>query len=147
MTTATLLAKGLPFEFAGETYTIAPWTYDVQAEYEKYLVGRAYANLRAARAELGPEYEDERAALRKDVDAGEYEFGRPLVMKSLGSDRNLKHLLYLCLAWAHRDAPGRVTKDLVDRIAADPDKFREAAELLAEANRDPNPPGPGAAAG
>jgi hypothetical protein len=141
--TAKALAKGATFEFEGEAYTLAPWTYDVQAEYEKHLQARAYANLRAARPEMGPgEYEEERAALRRDVDAGEYDFGRPLAMKSIGVDRNFKHLLYLCLAYGSKDRPGRVTRDLVERIAENVDKYAEAGELMAEVNRDPNPPAP-----
>lgn len=145
-TTARALGKGAPFEFEGQTYTIAPWVQDVQAEYEQYLVGRAYANLRAARREMPEaEYAEERSALRRDVDAGLYEFGRQLVWKSLDSVKNQKHLLYLCLAWAHKDnREVRVTKDLVERIAADGEKFSEAMEIMEEVNSDPkDPPPPG----
>jgi hypothetical protein len=98
---------------------------------------------------MGPgEYEEERAALRRDVDAGEYDFGRPLAMKSIGVDRNFKHLLYLCLCEGHRDDPKTpVSPALVERLWAAPEKLREVIDLLEEVNRDPNevpPGGPGA---
>lgn len=134
------LGKACPFEFEGETYLLSPWNYDIQAEYENYLTAKAYARLRAARVELGPEYEDERAALRRDIDSGEYEFGQNLVMKSLKSLRNLKHLMYLCFAYSHQQdrLTSKVTPVLIEQIAKNDEKFTELATLMAEMNSDPN---------
>jgi hypothetical protein len=139
-TVARSLGKGSLFEFEGKSYTASPWTYDVQAEYEKWLIARSFADLRAAAGELGAEYEDERAALRRDVNAGVYEFGSDLVRRSVLSGRGVKKLLYLCLAYAHRHEPGRVTEALVDRLEKDPAAWPVAVQAMWDANADPSPP-------
>ncbi len=138
-TVSKSLAKGVLFEYQGVSYTVSPWTYDVQAEYEKYFIAKAYANVRSAKNELGNEYPEVRDGLRRDIDAGDYEFGKPLVMKSLNSVKNLKHLMFLSLAYGCKDTPSiQVTKDLITEITDKEDKFNELAEAMAEANRDPN---------
>lgn len=142
--TARALSAPVPVAFEGATLKVAPYTLDVQAAFEQYLVGRAYDGLRAQRAALADEYPDERAALRRDVDAGEYDFGSDLCRRALRLDRHLKHLVYLCLCAGHRDDPrAGIDPALVDRMFADPDAARKVVEAMYEANRDPNGPAPG----
>lgn len=144
--TARVLGQPGTLTFENKPYKFGAWTLDVQAAFETWFVGKAYARLRACQAELGPEYPEERAALRRDVDAGEYDFGSALLQRSLRLTDNLKHLTYLCLCEGHRDdSKTAIDKALVDRIFKDPESLAAVIHLMEELNRDPNLPTPGEA--
>jgi hypothetical protein len=130
--TADALGLGPTFEFEGTTYTLSPWTYAVQAQFERYLEAQAVAAVK--RMDLP---DDERRDLLKDVyrdiAAGSYSFGSELVAQALRSLKHLKHLFLLALKVHH---PG-VTKDLVERMFER--QLEELLQKMTSANADPTP--------
>lgn len=146
MSASLALAAPAPFEFAGQTYLLSPWVYDVQAAYEAYFKAHAFKEISARRKYSDPDdYQADRDGLRRDVDVGLYDFGGELVQKSLNAVRHQKELIFLALAYATKDKP--VTRDLVAKIFEDPDANQAIWALVAEVNRDPNSerPTPGTA--
>jgi len=129
-TTADALGLGPQFEFEGTTYTLAPWTYAVQAKFERYLEDQA---VQAVKRMSLPE--DERRDLIKevyrDIAAGSYSFGSELVAQALRSLKHLKHLFFLALQVNH---PG-VTKDLVEKMFEQ--QLEELLQKMTQANADP----------
>jgi len=136
MDTAKALAAGALFDFEGVTYTVPPVVFAIQAEFEKYFVAQAYANLRRDQRILGAEYESERTSLRRDIDAGLYNFESDLVKDALRNTRHLKHMLYLCLAYGNKDR--KIEKDLIERIDK-AGRSNDLMEAVNQANSDPNP--------
>jgi hypothetical protein len=132
---AQALAIGARIEYQGKTYTISPWTYKIQGQYERYLEQEAIKAARRISAVL-PADEGElvlKAALR-DVAAGAYTFGSPLVGQSLQSLKHLKQLLLMMLLENHPEA----TMDLVEGLVKD--KLAEVMESMTRVNDDPKDP-------
>jgi hypothetical protein len=135
MDNARALGKGTTFTFENVVYNISPTVLDIQAEFEKRFVAQAFENLRALRPKLGSEYESERSALRRDVDAGHYNFESDLVRTALHSEKTMKLFIYVSLSYSNKDKT--ITPQLVENIFQ-AGKASELIEAFAFANESPN---------
>lgn len=127
------LAQGSNITFEGREFILAPWTYNIQAEFERYLedyVIQVYKRL--APVMTPDERREELKKIRQEIAAGEYTFGSDMVAKALTSMPHLKHLLYLMLRVKQPD----VTPDLVGRLVDA--QQEEVMAKMAEANADPS---------
>lgn len=127
------LAQGSNITFEGKEYVLSPWTYNIQAEFERYLedyVIQVYKRL--APVMTPDERREELKRIRQEIASGEYTFGSELVAKALTSLPHLKHLLFLMLRAKQPD----VTPDLVGRMVDA--QHEEVMAKMAEANVDPS---------
>ncbi len=126
------LGGGSELEFEGTTYTISPWTYDVQAQYERYLEKMAFTTLKKSKPYLtDEEWNEQLKLLNQDITIGIYSFGSDKCLKSMSALPHLKHLVWLLLLPNHKE----IKKDVADKIV---DKaLGELMEKMALANQDP----------
>ena len=136
---ARALGLGSKFEHRGHTYTVAPWTYEVQGEMELYLEAeavKALRRLRTAGVLSEEEFQTQLKETRRDIVNGEYTFGSESVARALTSLKHLKHLLFLQLRPNHPEMTPALASEIVD------DAFEKAMEAVNQANADPTtPPG------
>lgn len=130
------LGGGSEIEFEGKVYTLSPWTYEVQAAYERYIEREAVNALKRMKPLLTDEdYQEQLNKIQQDITIGLYTFGSEKVARSLLAKPHLKYLYYLLLRGNHPD----VQMDLVGRLIDK--KWEEAMEKMAEANADPTTEG------
>ncbi len=126
------LGAGSEFEFQGHTYIISPWSYAIQASYERYLEAEAVRALQRLRPHLSDEdYKAQLTDIRRDIVNGEYTFGSEAVAKTMTVLTHLKQLLFLMLQVNHPD----IKKDLVDQMVQE--ELDKVMQSMAEANSDP----------
>lgn len=126
------IGGGSELEFEGKVYKLSPWTYKIQASYERYLEKEAFESLKRLKAYLTTEeYMSQLNRLQQDITVGVYSFGSDQVAKSFTSIPHIKQILFLMIKENHPE----ITKDLVDKIADK--KFDEIMMKLGEANADP----------
>lgn len=135
MDNAKALGQGASFTFENVTYNIPPTVLSIQAEFERRFVALAYENLRAVRSTLKGEYEAERNALRRDVDAGLYNFESDLVKNALSNVKHQKLFTFVSLAYANKDKD--ITPALIDKIF-ESDKAMDFIDAFQLANSSPN---------
>ena len=134
---AAALGIGPKFTHEGKDYTLAPWTYKVQAEFERYLEDHAQQVLKRMQHLFSPEeFLEEKRALRKEITSGKYTFGSDAVAEALTSLPHLTQLFYLMLKGNHPE----VTRDLVAKMVEG--QMEEVMSKMAEANADPSTPPP-----
>ena len=123
---------GAELEYEGKVYTFSPWTFRIQAAYEKYLERKAFESLKALKSQLSQDdYYELLKRHQQEVAIGVYSFGSPYVAKSMDYDGNVKYLTFLMLQPNHPE----VTEQFVNQML---DKMREDVLLkVAEANADP----------
>jgi hypothetical protein len=144
---ARLLNQPVPFEFQGKTYRVTPEpTFQIEAAYQLFLEREAYLAVHRHKGTLDPgDYEAQLKGWRHDLAAKEYAWGSEVCFRALRSEPGWRELAYLLMrhAEAQGGQPEPVTRDLVERIAKDPEKARELLAVVWGV-KDPNPPGPGA---
>lgn len=127
------LGQGADLVIDDKTYKIAPWTYEIQGLFEKYLQEKAVQSVRDMKGVLPPdEYKQVLRETVRDITAGAYSFGSETVATALSSPDHLCHLVYLCMRAGGTQVKKEEVRDLVD---SDPDLI---LEKLNEANADPN---------
>jgi hypothetical protein len=125
---AQALGKGSILPYQGKDYPLAPWTLNVQGDFELHLEQEARKQLRAACKELMPdEASDMRRVVMQDITAGVYSFGGSAAFKSMTSARHMPYLLYLQL----RDGAKSEDRHLIT-----PELARQMAEEDADACLD-----------
>ena len=130
---AAALGQGSTLEHGGKTYTLSPWTYKIQGEFERYLEDHLFqVYKRMSPYMTAEERKEELAKIRKEVTSGEYTFGSDLVARALSSLPHLTHLLYLMLRVNHPE----VDKDLAAKIVDG--QLEDVMAKMAEANADPS---------
>lgn len=111
------LDLGFSLAFRGATYRFAPIdNLEVVGNFEAYLEKEAWKALERAKAHLSPPmYAEQSEKALAAITSGVYHFQGSGWRASLASPHHQKHLLWLMLAYHHRDA----TVDLVDAIYKD----------------------------
>lgn len=125
------LALGVQVECGGQVYTVHPWTYRIQGEFERYLEREAAESVRRMPGLDAKERAELLYRVHQDTVKGLYSFGGELVQQALDAPRHLCHLLWLCLRPSHPDLTPDKVRDLFE---AEPAKFLQAVN---EANADP----------
>jgi hypothetical protein len=126
------LGQGSSLSFQGKNYTLAPWSYDLQGEFERYLEDKAWETCRRASQRLSKEEADElRAQTLRDITAGVYTFGGPVSAKALQSLPHLKRLLYLMLEKKHPEVTPQLVDEMVDQ------NLEQVIAAVNEVNADP----------
>jgi hypothetical protein len=149
MADARLQNAPVPFAFAGKVYNVTPEpTFEIEAAFQTHLEREAYLAVARHKATLAADdYEAQLKGWRHDLAAKEFAWGSEVCFRALRSEPGWKELAYLLLkhAEAHGGQPEPVTRELVERVAKDPEKARELLAVVWGV-KDPNPPGPQAAA-
>jgi hypothetical protein len=144
---ARLLNEPVPFEFGGKLWRVAPeLDFRGEAAFQTYLERAAYLAVYRHKAALAADdYEAQMKGWRHDVTAGDYAWGSEVCYRALRSEPGWKELAWLLLKQAEASGgqPEPVTRELVERVARDPEKARELLAIV-WGIKDPNPPGPGA---
>jgi hypothetical protein len=130
------LGGGATFDYKGKSYTLSAWTYEVQAEFERYLEGRAVAAAQRLGRFLSPaQAESMMDKVLRDVAAGVYTFGTETVAQSLKSVGHLKMLTWIMLKGNHPE----ITKDQSDEMVDA--QLGEVIDTVNRMNADPNSEG------
>jgi hypothetical protein len=128
-----VLGLGAELEFEGKKYVLAPWSYKIQGQFERYLEDEAYQVVLRLCRHLSPEEKKEQLAiLARDIAAGTYSFGSEAVSKAMYSLKHFGKLLLLCLKPNHPEAD----EELVHKILQD--GLETVMAKMAEANVDPS---------
>lgn len=134
-----VLGSPVEFEYDGKTFAIVPWTFAQEGEFAAWVESRARKRLNALRRELGEdEYRAQMDALRRDADAGLYEWGSKIVADAWSSPAGAKHLAYLTLSKLDRT----VTPAWVERLSKDRKAWYELWLILIGLNFPPVDPAP-----
>jgi len=135
--TADILGEPSLYTFDGKEYKVSPWTFEIQAAFERYLEKQAYDAYEKSKRYLS---QDEAASVLqgiiRDVALGKYTFGTDEVSRALSSPIHVRYMFYLCLRVYDRS----VTHELVKKIA-----LADYAGMIAAmnlANAGPNQRGP-----
>lgn len=130
---AAALGVGPTFDYQGTAYRLSPWTYKIQAEFERYLEDQALRTVKRMRPYCNDvEYRDLLSAVSRDIASGYYNFGGEAVNRAMGTITHLKTLLLLCLKPNHPT----ISPEIVDGIVQE--KLDEVMAKMSEANADPN---------
>jgi hypothetical protein len=132
--TSAVLGSGTEFEFEGRKYILSPWTFAIMAAFERHLEDEAFQAIHRLSKYLTPaEKAEQLATLARDVAAGKYTFGSPLVAEALEAKKHFSYLVYLMLRPNHPDISEEAAYRMVN---GDPEQLYAKA---AEANADPSP--------
>lgn len=129
---AQALGQGPTLQYDGQTYTLAPWSYDIQARFERYL--EAEATLAARRMAEHLPLEEAKQLLKdvhRDVTAGLYTFGTETVAEALKSLRHLQYLLWLTLLPNHPEVKLDTARKMMD------EQLEQVMQAMSDANADP----------
>lgn len=143
---ASSLGEPALYTFDGKDYKVSPFTFEIQAHFERYLEKKALEAYHRVSGLMSPE--DAEKALRgimADISAGAYTFGTPLVGKALEAPQHVRYAFFLCLKKNHPE--GAVNQELVARMYKE--DYAGMIGAMNRANADPNrptPPGDGAPA-
>jgi hypothetical protein len=130
---ADALGIGASISYNGKTYQIAPWTFEIQGKYERYLEEQAILAVRRNKHMLPEdEYGSALKGVMQDIAAGEYSFGSDLLARSLKKLPHITYLIYLCLEVNHPDISLKLVQDMVK------EKIEEFIEKMDLLNNDPN---------
>jgi hypothetical protein len=137
------LGQGSSLEFNGQTYPLAPLEYDIQAAFEIWLEGRAWAGYYRSARFLKP---DDQVQLMKetarDIAGCVYSFGAEISGKALQGPPGQKYMLFLLMKKAQLPTGPDVTEKLIDEIWQS--KWLEAMAHVDALINDPNSPAPAA---
>jgi flagellar motor switch protein FliG len=135
------LGNGSTLQFRGKTYRLAPWSYDIQAEFEQHLEQKAWETyLRATKCLPKEEVDALRAQTSRDITAGVYSFGAQVSVTSLSALPHLKHLVWMLLEREHPEVTPMLVQEMLQEDQA------EVFRAIDEANADPFGKKPAAAA-
>jgi hypothetical protein len=126
------LKTGFPFEFRGKVHHIEKWDFNLENDFAAWVVARSKARIRADRRQDGEEeYQARMDGLRRDVDAGLYEWGMPIVVRAWRSPEGSIHIVWLTLLRQDKE----VKKSDVTALARDDrEKWDELWEDLIALN-------------
>lgn len=127
------LGRGSSIEFKGKTYSLSPWTYGIQGDFEKHMEGEAIKSAKKMRPYLArEEYMELLKEVQRDITCGVYSFGSQTLGKALDSLPHFKVLLLLMLTVSQPDTTMALVDDLVN------EKLEEVMQKMTEANADPS---------
>ncbi len=130
--TSRTLGQGTSFEFEGNTYTMSPWTYEIQGRFEQHLEDEATrVALRQGKLMAPEERADLLERVNSKIVAGKYTFGSDTVLEALQSPRHAAVLLLLCLQPNHPNVGLDIAKSMVKK------DWEQVIARMNEANADP----------
>ncbi len=133
---ASTLGIGIDFTFEGKAYRLSPWTYELQALYERYLEHEVVEAVKRVAVDLSPE--EGRALMKdmvKDIAHGVYTFGGEEVSRSLCSPKHITKLFHLMLLESDPTITYPLVKKMVQTDLAD------IMDKISLANADPTKDG------
>ena len=153
---ASSLGLGSQFTYKEKTYTLSPWDFSIQANFERYIEDKAVQAARRMQRHL-PEkdYSELLAKVTRDIATGVYSFGGEVISESLKSVENLQHLVFLMLKKNHPEVTPQLVKEIfkeemdlvlqkMNEANADPDALPKPGEEGQDPNAPAGPaPGPG----
>jgi hypothetical protein len=99
---ADMLAEPALYSYEGKEYRVHPWTYEVQAKFERYLEKYALdAYHRQAPYLSSEDAEKALSGVMRDIAAGCFTFGSETVGKALSTPVHVKYLWFLCVKKHH----------------------------------------------
>ncbi len=124
---ADLIGQPIPFSFEGQPYPLAPCTCEVELAFTNWLEMRARDKIVRRKKQLQEtgDYEAHLRIWQQGVDAARYDFAGGIAWESRCNEPGQKELLWMLMV---KVTPA-VTRSLVDRIFADPEKRRELFQL------------------
>lgn len=152
--TSDLAGSGEVIEGLGQAWSLSHLTPGIRGTYSQWLKGRARQGLRDER-QAGTlsvtEYDEEASRLKRQLDAGSYNWGSPFHPEAMGDaiaaslgglDGKIK-LLQLLLASAHGAVPPERVVELLEAAGAGVPEGEESPLALAiKICLDPNRAGP-----
>lgn len=132
-----VLGVPVPFEHDGRRFEITPWTLAQEGQFAAWVEQRAVSRLVALRTELGEdEFRAQMRDLRRDIDAGLYEWGSEIVSSAWNAPTGQRHLVHMTLASADRS----VTRAYVDELFRNKTAWKHLwKEILLPLNFPPEP--------
>src|SRR5262245_9418376 len=104
-------------EFEGRRYKLAPVAFELQSLWEEWLLQKAWRQLRKMRPCMDEaEWQEQTAALRREADAGGYDFLSGRARDALQSPEGAKEMLYLRLRAGGNGLDDAEARQLVGRI-------------------------------
>lgn len=135
---ANALGVGPKFEFEGQTYTVGPRDFEVEAEMERVLEEQDYKTIERYAGVLGPaETQRQKTDWRRSVTSKVWSFGSPDFVRYYMSFPGMCKQAFLQLAKHNPHA----TEGMIDRVAKDGPKWEELWDKIAQSNADPLTPG------
>lgn len=137
--TADILGEPSLYSYKDKEYKVSPWTFEIQAAFERYLEKNAYDAYEKSKRYLT---QDEAAlvlqGIVRDIATGKYTFGTDEVSRALQAPIHVRYMFYLCL----RIYDKSVTQELVKKMALD--DYHGIIAAMNMANADPNQKEPAA---
>lgn len=134
-----VLGTPVVFEYDGKTFHIEPWKFAQEGQFAAWVEARARKRLATIRREVGEdEYRAQSDSLRRDVDAGLYEWGSRIVTSAWGSPEGSKYLAYLTLSKLDR----AVTPAWIEKLSNDRKAWAQLWEIFILLNFPPDEPAP-----
>lgn len=139
---ARTLGLPRPFRFEGRDHPVAERDFYVEGLFELWLEQQAADAVERHKERMHPAvYADHLAGWRRDCASHVYAFGGPEAVKAMYSMPGAKHLAFLQMRQASKDA----TEELVERISRDPEAWRRLTAVVwfgehGEADNDPLAP-------
>lgn len=131
---AQALGQGSTLEYAGKSWKLSPWTYEIQGRFEEFLEDQALRRLQRQTALMPPtEAAEYRKAHWEMLATRSCSFGSLMLWEALKVRDNIAHLLWLQLQANHPEASVELAREMCDEM---PDKVMEAMTAA-------NPPKPG----
>lgn len=142
---AAALGQGSQFTFRNKEYTLAPWTFGIQASFERFLEDKAVRAAKRMQALLSKqEYDDLMSRVVRDIASGVYTFGSEVVQQSLQSVDNIQYMTFLQLRENHPEVKLDLVKEMFkEEMDLVMQKMNEANAEDGEAGESENPPADG----
>lgn len=139
MNEKSLFGTGLIFNFQDKSYNILPWTLEIQAAFEQYMISTAWENVMKQKSMVGEqEYDKLIHSLRQDIDTDFFAFGGEAFFKFTKKNVHYKHLMFLLLGYSNKGNKNvKITKAFIDAIFEDSERYEHLHNLISEVNRDP----------
>jgi len=120
---------------AGVQWTVLPPTQACYAEFESWLEDSARKRLERRRAHMPPDvYEEERAALRRDINSFVYSWGRETSKQAMRSIEGNTEFAAILIRQSH---PQVKAADVKAALEADPDHYQDVLMAVMGVD-DPN---------
>lgn len=133
MSIAPYLAEPALWKWKEKEWRVHPWTFEIQAAFEKWLERHAIDSYRRVAQHLSQEEADKAlSSLLRDIAAGALGFGGEFAQKTLSAPVHVKRMFFLCIRKNHTDA----TPELVEEMAKD--DYGGMIQAMNLANTDPN---------
>lgn len=131
------LGLATAIEFEGKNYAIGPLTYEVQAQFERWLEKRAMDVVQRLKERLDDDaFGEALSRVVADISAGKYAFFSRGALEAMRSFEGFKHLLFLRMRSAdpkNRDLNAEFIERLLDEKL---DEVQTVLRSLEEAPQD-----------